>query len=391
MNITVVGMGYVGLSNAILLAQNNKVKALEIIEEKVGMINGGVSPIQDQDISHYLKEEKLNLEATTDKEVAYGDKPEYVVVAAPTDYDEVEDHFDTEALEAVIEDVLEYTPNSTIIIKSTIPVGYTESINEKYGVDNIIFSPEFLREGKALRDNLYPSRIIVGEVSDRAQKFADLMVEGALEDPENIPTLLVESTEAEAIKLFSNTYLAMRVSFFNELDTFAEKKGLDTQSIIDGVGLDPRIGDHYNNPSFGYGGYCLPKDTKQLLANYEDVPNNLIKAVVDSNATRKEFIADQIIKENPEVVGIHRLTMKTDSDNFRQAAIFDIMKMIRSEGIEVIIYEPSIEEEEFEKYRVEKDLDTFLNKSDIILANRMDAVLEEVSGKVYTRDLYNEN
>ncbi len=391
MNITVVGMGYVGLSNAILLAQNNEVKALEIIEEKVNMINDGVTPIQDPDISRYLKEEELDLEATTDKKVAYGDAPEYVVVAAPTDYDEVEDHFDTEALEAVIEDVLEYTPNSTIIIKSTIPVGYTESINKKYRVDNIVFSPEFLREGKALKDNLYPSRIIVGEVSDRAQKFADLMVEGALAEPEDIPTLLVESTEAEAIKLFSNTYLAMRVSFFNELDTFAEKKGLNTRSIIDGVGLDPRIGDHYNNPSFGYGGYCLPKDTKQLLANYEDVPNNLIKAVVDSNATRKSFIADQIIQEEPEVVGVHRLTMKTDSDNFRQAAIFDIMKEIRSEGIEVMIYEPSIKEDEFEKYRVEKDLDTFLNDSDVILANRMDDVLEGYADKVYTRDLYNEN
>lgn len=384
-------MGYVGLSNAVLLAQHNEVKALEIIEEKVDMINKGVSPLQDPDIIRYLEEEDLSLEATTDKEIAYGNNPDYVVVAAPTDYDEVENHFDTEALEAVIEDVLKYSPDSTLIIKSTIPVGYTKAINEKYGVNNIIFSPEFLREGKALRDNLYPSRVIVGEVSDRAQKFADLMVEGALEDPEEIPVLLVESTEAEAIKLFSNTYLAMRVSFFNELDTFAEKKGLDTTSIIDGVSLDPRIGDHYNNPSFGYGGYCLPKDTKQLLANYEDVPNNLIRAVVDSNATRKNFIADQIIKEEPEMVGIHRLTMKTDSDNFRQAAIFDIMKKIRSEGIEVVIYEPSIEGEEFEKYRVEKDLDTFLNDSDIILANRMDEDLEDHAEKVYTRDVYNTN
>lgn len=317
MNIAVVGLGYVGLSNAILLAQHNNVRALEIVQAKVDLINQGQSPIKDQEIEDFLANGKLQLEATIDKDYAYGHQPEFVVIAAPTDYDDESDQFNTEALESALEDALSYAPEATIIIKSTIPVGYTKSINEKYQTDRIIFSPEFLREGKALYDNLHPSRIIVGEVSERAQKLADLMKEGAV-DP-SVDILLMPSTEAEAVKLFSNTYLALRVSYFNELDTYAESKGLDTKSIIDGVSLDPRIGDYYNNPSFGYGGYCLPKDTKQMLANYKDVPNNLIRAIVDSNVTRKEFISSQILKHEPKVVGIHRLTMKTDSDNFRQA------------------------------------------------------------------------
>lgn len=389
MNITVVGMGYVGLSNAILLAQDNEVVALEILPERVDLINQGISPIGDPYIEDYLANKELDLQATTDPKEAYAKKPEYVVIAAPTDYDEIENHFNTKALESVIEDVLEYSPESIIIIKSTVPVGYTNKIKEKYQTEDIIFSPEFLREGKALYDNLYPSRVILGEVSDRAQKFADLLVDGA--EKEDIPVLLMDSTEAEAVKLFSNTYLALRVSYFNELDTYAEVKGLDTKQIIDGVGLDPRIGDHYNNPSFGYGGYCLPKDTKQLAANYKDVPNNLIRAIVKSNSTRKQFIGQQILKQEPETVGIYRLTMKTDSDNFRQAAIFDVMKQLRGEGVEVIIYEPVVEEESYEKYKVVNDLDVFKEEADIILANRVEDDLKDVKDKVYTRDLYNEN
>lgn len=389
MNITVVGLGYVGLSNAVLLAQNNNVRALEIVQTKVDLINQGKSPIKDKEIEDFLANKDLQIEATTNKKYAYGHQPEFVVIAAPTDYDDENDQFNTEALESALEDALSYAPQATIIIKSTIPVGYTKRINEKYQTDRIVFSPEFLREGKALYDNLYPSRIIVGEVSDRAQKFADLMAEGAVDD--SVEVLLMPSTEAEAVKLFSNTYLALRVSYFNELDTYAESKGLDTKSIIDGVSLDPRIGDYYNNPSFGYGGYCLPKDTKQMLANYRDVPNNLIRAIVESNTTRKDFISSQILKNEPKVVGIHRLTMKTDSDNFRQAAIFDIMKNIRAEGVEVVIYEPTIKEEEFEGYRVVNDLENFKSLSDVILANRISDDISDVSDKIYTRDVYNNN
>lgn len=389
MNITVVGLGYVGLSNAILLAQHNQVRALDLVQEKVDLINQGVSPIADGEIQNYLTNEKLNLEATTDKEYVYGHHPEFVVVAAPTDYDDERDHFNTIALESVLEDALKYAPQATIIIKSTIPVVYTKRINEKYQTTNIIFSPEFLREGRALYDNLYPSRIVVGDTGERGQTFANLMLEGAA--TQNIKILLMDSTEAEAVKLFSNTYLALRVSYFNELDTYAETKGLDTKAIIDGVSLDPRIGDYYNNPSFGYGGYCLPKDTKQLLANYKDVPNNLIRAIVDSNATRKGFIADQVLANKPETVGVYRLAMKTDSDNFRQAAIFDIMKQIRAEGVEVIIYEPSLKDEVLEGYRVITNIDEFKQASDVILANRISDEIREVKDKVYTRDVYNEN
>src|SRR5699024_10076555 len=389
MNITVVGLGYVGLSNAVLLAQHNNVRSLEIVQAKVDLINQGQSPIKDKEIEDFLANGKLQLEATIDKDYAYGHQPEFVVIAAPTDYDDENDQFNTEALESALEDALSYAPESTIIIKSTIPVGYTKRINEKYQTDRIVFSPEFLREGKALYDNLHPSRIIVGEVSERAQKFAELMVEGAADS--TVDVLLMSSTEAEAVKLFSNTYLALRVSYFNELDTYAESKGLDTKSIIDGVSLDPRIGDYYNNPSFGYGGYCLPKDTKQMLANYKDVPNNLIRAIVDSNVTRKEFISSQILKQEPKVVGIHRLTMKTDSDNFRQAAIFDIMKQIRAEGVEVVIYEPTIKEENFEGYQVVNDLATFKSMTSSILTNRISEDIQDVSHKVYTRDVYNNN